>query len=66
MATEDHDWAESARGTLLGRNGPVRLDLGDDLEPLRPIGERLFGESLTALDEPVRELLGGGPVLERW
>jgi bacillithiol biosynthesis cysteine-adding enzyme BshC len=66
MATEDHDWAESARATLLGRNGPERLSLGDDFEPLRPIGQRIFGESLVALEEPVREQLGGGPVLERW
>ena len=65
VATEDHDFAESAQATFLGPEGPETLDLGDDLEPLLPVGMRTFGEPLVAASERVEELLGGGDAVER-
>ncbi|MEM6453745.1 MAG: bacillithiol biosynthesis cysteine-adding enzyme BshC [Acidobacteriota bacterium] len=46
MATEDHDWREMARATVVGRDGVETLDLGDDPSPLLPIGMRTFGDGL--------------------
>ena len=57
VATEDHDWAETARATLPTKDGAETLDLGEDLAPLMPVGMRTFGPNLPALDERARELL---------
>lgn len=65
VATEDHDFVESARATFLGHDGPETLDLGDDPEPLLPVGMRTFGEPLVAASERAEELLGGGDAVER-
>lgn len=46
VATEDHDWAEVAQATVLGRDGAERLDLGEDPSPLTPVGMRTFGPAL--------------------
>lgn len=43
MATEDHDWDEITRAWFLGRDGARRLTLGDDPDPLLPVGMRTLG-----------------------
>lgn len=65
VATEDHDFAESAQATFLGHDGPEKLDLGDDPQPLLPVGMRTFGEPLAAATQRAEELLGGGDAVER-
>jgi len=59
VATEDHDWDEVARTTLLTRSGPWTLDLGEDPQPLMPVGMRTLGEGLEAIFEQMREGLHG-------
>ena len=70
VATEDHDWNEMARATLLGRDEARQLDLGEDPAPLLPLGMRTFGPNLSRLDVEAEELLGSGsPALahvQRW
>ncbi|MEL7061394.1 MAG: bacillithiol biosynthesis BshC [Acidobacteriota bacterium] len=66
VATEDHDFAEVARATFLGREGPQRLDLGDDPSPLLPVGMRTFGEALEAVADDARELVGGDRARKRF
>jgi len=52
MATEDHDWLEVARATVLTAEGPLTLALGDDPAPLAPVGLRTVGPHVAAaLDE---------------
>lgn len=65
VATEDHDWAEMANATILGADGPVRLDLGDDPAPLTPVGIRTFGDGLTTVRETIQRLYPG-LAGERW
>jgi bacillithiol biosynthesis cysteine-adding enzyme BshC len=43
VATEDHDWHEVSRATVLAPGGHLELDLGPDPEPLTPVGVRTFG-----------------------
>lgn len=62
VATEDHDWDEVARTTMLTREGPWTLDLGDDPQPLTPVGMRSLGAGL----EPVYERLAEGLHGERF
>ncbi|MFQ5350800.1 MAG: bacillithiol biosynthesis BshC, partial [Thermoanaerobaculia bacterium] len=62
VSTEDHDFREVARATFIGRQGPKLLELGDDAEPLTPVGMRSFGPGLEGLIEQLRHTGGG----ERW
>jgi bacillithiol biosynthesis cysteine-adding enzyme BshC len=51
VASEDHDFAEVAQAFL----GPLgRLSLGEDPEPLRPVGPRRLGAEVSALLESAR------------
>ena len=59
VATEDHDWDEVARTTMLTRKGPWTLDLGDDPQPLMPVGMRSLGEGLAPVFEQLEEGLHG-------
>lgn len=59
VATEDHDWAETARATVGGRNGPQTFTLGDDPAPLLPLGMRTFGDGLGEVADQLRPLLRG-------
>lgn len=59
VATEDHDFRETAQTVLLGRDGVENLSLGDDPAPLMPVGMRTFGPNLDALDAQAAELLSG-------
>ncbi|MEM8993237.1 MAG: bacillithiol biosynthesis BshC [Acidobacteriota bacterium] len=65
VATEDHDWAEIARATFLDRRGSTELELGEDAEPLRPVGRRILGASMPRLAERARELFFGDDALGR-
>lgn len=49
MATEDHDWAEVAHADFPGAERPSRHTLGDDAQPLAPIGMRTVGASIVAI-----------------
>ena len=70
VATEDHDWAETARAGIPGKDGVETLDLGDDPSPLLPVGMRILGDQLPEAEARARELLkGSAPALEqarRW
>lgn len=59
VATEDHDWDEVARTTMLTRKGSLTLDLGDDPQPLLPVGMRSLGDGLVSLYERLQEGLHG-------
>jgi|GEM_PF-258713 len=59
VATEDHDWDEVAQVTMLTRKGPWTLDLGEDPQPLMPVGMRTLGAGLEEVYERLREGLHG-------
>jgi bacillithiol biosynthesis cysteine-adding enzyme BshC len=62
IATEDHDFAEVANAMLLGPEGPVRVGLGEDPQPLAPLGMRTFGATIEVALAELRAALPG----ERW
>lgn len=66
VATEDHDFAETARATFLSYDGAVELDLGDDPQPLLPVGMRTFGPRLREIAEQAEEMVGGEDAVERF
>ncbi len=47
VATEDHDWAEVSKATVLAPDGPRTFDLGPDPAPLMPVGMRALGPGIT-------------------
>ncbi|HEX4952612.1 MAG TPA: bacillithiol biosynthesis cysteine-adding enzyme BshC [Thermoanaerobaculia bacterium] len=49
MATEDHDFTETARLAVPAPGGPRTLDLGEDPEPLVPLGARSVGAGVEAV-----------------
>jgi bacillithiol biosynthesis cysteine-adding enzyme BshC len=53
MATEDHDWDEVARASFSTADGLRTYPLGDDPQPLAPIGLRTVGVEVLAI---LREL----------
>jgi bacillithiol biosynthesis cysteine-adding enzyme BshC len=65
VANEDHDFQETSRTVLLGKNGPVSFGLGDDPSPLMPVGMRAFGASLVDALDQARGLYSG-LAAERW
>lgn len=69
VATEDHDWAEVAQATLLGRDGPETFDLGPDPSPLLPVGMRSLGDTLNEVEERISEVhhhAAGLELARRW
>ena len=62
VATEDHDFLEVAKGQVLGPEGPVAFDLGDDRQPLMPVGMRTLGEPLEGAMATFRDANPG----DRW
>ncbi|MDX1502068.1 MAG: bacillithiol biosynthesis cysteine-adding enzyme BshC [Thermoanaerobaculia bacterium] len=62
VATEDHDFLEVARGLVLGPDAPVAFDLGEDPQPLMPVGMRTMGAPLTAALATFRDANPG----DRW
>ena len=59
MATEDHDFLESSRAAFFGPGGPIRVDLGDDDQPLVPVGLRRLGARIEPVLDRLREELAG-------
>ena len=59
VATEDHDFAEVARATVLAPGGPVEVDLGEDPEPLAPVGTRTLGPEVERALAELREAMPG-------
>lgn len=59
VATEDHDFAEVATATFLGPQGPIALELGDDLQPLLPVGLRSLGPGVEVALEALRSHFSG-------
>jgi len=59
VATEDHDWNEVARATVPARGGPLEVDLGEDPEPLTPVGMRTLGPGVADALAAVREAMHG-------
>lgn len=72
VATEDHDFAEVAKATIFTSNGVETFDLGDDPEPLTPVGMRSLGPELERVYEEMAEATHGDryddwlEVLGRW
>lgn len=58
IATEDHDWAEATKMSVMTREGAQNYDLGDDPAHLRPMGDRLLGNAFANLVERLRQDLG--------
>lgn len=56
VATEDHDWHEVARTAFLSPQGLRRFDLGDDPDPLLPVGMRTLGDGVGPILEALHEL----------
>lgn len=56
VADEDHDWSEVSRATFLTPKGPRTYDLGDDPDPLLPVGMRTLGPGVTAILDELAEL----------
>lgn len=68
MATEDHDFRESSQASFLTPAGLRRFDLGEDREPLVPVGERRLGAGVTEILSELRQTFPGdryGDWLER-
>lgn len=58
VATEDHDWAEVSQAVVFTQDGPRGFDLGDDPEPLMPVGMRSLGPRI---DEVLRGMAEAVP-----
>jgi bacillithiol biosynthesis cysteine-adding enzyme BshC len=56
VATEDHDWHEVSRATFLSPDGPRRFDLGEDPDPLLPVGMRTLGAGVREIFAALPEL----------
>lgn len=59
MATEDHDFLECSTATFFAATGPIRVDLGDDEEPLVPVGLRRLGPRIEQVLDRLRDELTG-------
>lgn len=72
VATEDHDFAEVAQATIFASGGLRTFDLGDDPEPLVPVGMRTLGPELERIYVEMAEATHGEryedwlEVLGRW
>lgn len=58
VATEDHDWAEVSHIALPTSSGVRSFDLGEDSEPLTPVGMRVLGP---AVDDVLRHIAEAVP-----
>ncbi len=59
VATEDHDFAEVAATQAIGAAGVVSLTLGEDPQPLLPVGMRTLGANVEEVLCELEELLPG-------
>ncbi len=67
VASEDHDYTEVARSVVAGPSGAASFDLGEDPEPLVPVGVRSLGAGVATALEEILSLQGDStPRGERW
>jgi bacillithiol biosynthesis cysteine-adding enzyme BshC len=72
MATEDHDFKESSEVAFYSPKGPLKVSLGEDREPLVPVGLRQFGPEIERVFKELSEAIPGDrfaewlQVLETW
>jgi bacillithiol synthase len=59
VATEDHDYAEVASAAFLTGEGPRSFSLGEDAEPLVPVGMRSLGPEVAQVLEELRRAFPG-------
>ncbi len=59
MATEDHDFKESSEVAFYSPKGPLQVSLGEDREPLVPVGLRQFGPEIERVFEELSEAIPG-------
>lgn len=62
VATEDHDWAEVSQAVVQAQDGPRTFDLGEDPEPLAPVGMRSLGPRIDQALAGMAEAVPG----DRW
>ena len=66
VATEDHDYREVAVANVPAGDGLVSFDLGDDEQPLMPVGMRALGGGMSRVLEEVRAAYPSGVDEETW
>lgn len=72
MATEDHDFRESSWAAFNTADGLRRFDLGEDSQPLAPVGMRSLGPAVESVLAELRIAIPGErfaawcDTLERW
>jgi len=59
MATEDHDFRESSRATFFTTQGATTVDLGEDRQPLVPVGSRVLGPEVDRVLAELQEAIPG-------
>ncbi|MCB1034373.1 MAG: bacillithiol biosynthesis cysteine-adding enzyme BshC [Acidobacteria bacterium] len=59
VATEDHDFAEVSKATFLGPQDVASYDLGEDPQPLLPVGMRTLGPNVQEVLSALEELFPG-------
>ena len=62
VSTEDHDFREVARSVFFDRHEPGLFELGEDPEPLTPVGMRSLGPGVGVLLDRLRQAGAG----DRW
>lgn len=66
VATEDHDFAEVSTASFLGPQEVATFDLGEDPQPLLPVGMRTLGPKVTEVLEELGELFHGDRAEAWW
>ena len=59
MATEDHDFRESSRASFFTTEGVTAVDLGEDAEPLVPVGSRVLGPEVKRVLAELHQTMPG-------
>lgn len=59
VATEDHDFREVSQSVFLAASGPRIFSLGEDPEPLLPVGMRSLGEEVNVVLGDLGEVMPG-------
>ena len=59
MATEDHDFLESSQASFFTSDGLRTFDLGEDQEPLVPVGLRQLGSGVNQVLAELRRVIPG-------
>ena len=59
MATEDHDFREVSQATFFTAEGTSTFDLGEDKEPLVPVGLRVLGPEVKGVLAKLAQIMPG-------